>query len=258
MGPRQCIQTIASGGFRGIDHSFASAAPPSVLIATPLLIATQRRGRLAPVGNLGFVSIDGDPALLAALLSGVGASLFCLLSQGGVMVLALGRPQRSSGALVFFHGGRLVALTSLGACAALLAPWAASGVSPLVVVAPAALVVVLGLAVLGAGRRPRCCAPGPLSAAEGFAPAAVCLVRGFLWGLLPCPATLGMLLLAATQSTQAAGAMVMLGFAVGSSLALVPASMLLRRVGPVGPFGLWARPVLAGLCLIPAAVPWLC
>ncbi len=207
------------------------------------------------MGTFGFVSINGDPALLAALLSGVGASLFCLLSQGGVMVLALGRPQRSTSALVFLHGGRLVALTGLGACAVLLAPWAASGVSPLVVAAPAALVVVLGLAVQGARRHRRCCAAGPGPAGDGSAPALAWLGRGLLWGLLPCPATLGMLLLAATQSTQAAGAMVMLGFAVGSSLALVPASVVLRRVGPIGH---WGRPLLASLCLIPAAVPWLC
>jgi sulfite exporter TauE/SafE len=171
-------------------------------------------------------------SLPALFLLGLASSPHCAL-MCAPLTLA-GTPRR----LLALHGGRLLSYALLGGVAggfgaSLLWQLDRLGIAGPLRWLAAGLLVGLGLLQLRPHpTRPACCPP-PLSQRLLALPP---LVRGLLWGALPCALLYGVLALAALSGSAAQGSTLALAFGLGTSPLLLAGgglgAWLQRRLPP--------------------------
>jgi sulfite exporter TauE/SafE len=186
------------------------------------------------------ISLAGGAAL------GLASSLHCIGMCGGIAVLfgyspggcgaaAAGREQ------ALLHGGRIASYALLGAAAGSLGSAALGGIeagSGQALLRWAAAVSLGWMGLVTAGIAP---APALLAHGAGtgrwrmrlmlyLPPPARRMAGGVLWGLLPCGMVYGALLYAMFAGTALGGALVMLGFGLGTLPALALAGLGFRSM----------------------------
>ena len=204
--------------------------------------------------------------VLTALLAGLFGSTHCLAMCGGIAT-ALGSASHGSRAWqpLLYHGGRLLSYGTAGAIAGALGAaagfaFAVSSWGAILRLGTALMVIVIGLDIsLGTRAVARWLRVPERWGARlwrRFAPArrvmlvsaprTRALLLGLLWGWLPCGLVYSVLLAAAVAGGAAAGALIMLGFGLGT----VPAMSTLSYAGSWLPQrdGLMAR--LLGALLV--------
>jgi sulfite exporter TauE/SafE len=176
---------------------------------------------------------------------GLASSIHCVGMCGGISVLfgyspGCGDAKAASRAQALLHGGRIISYASLGALAGGIGSTALGGLDPgtshlLLRWAAALSLGWIGLAMAGL-------IPSPAFLAHAGLPrpamrlilrlpvAARRLVGGLAWGLLPCGMVYGALLFAAFAGTALSGALVMLGFGLGTLPALIAAGLGFTRI----------------------------
>ena len=189
--------------------------------------------------------------VLTALLAGLFGSTHCLAMCGGIAT-ALGSASHGSRAWqpLLYHGGRLLSYGTAGAIAGALG--AAAGFA----FAVSSWGAILRLGTRAVARWLRVPERWGARLWRRFAPArrvmlvsaprTRALLLGLLWGWLPCGLVYSVLLAAAVAGGAAAGALIMLGFGLGT----VPAMSTLSYAGSWLPQrdGLMAR--LLGALLV--------
>jgi sulfite exporter TauE/SafE len=183
------------------------------------------------------ISLAGGAAL------GLASSLHCVGMCGGISVLFGYSPgcgaQAASRTQAMLHGGRIISYMSLGALAGAVGSTALVGLDPgtghfLLRWAAALSLGWIGLAMVGLIPSPAFLAhaglPRPaMRLILGLPLAARRVVGGLAWGLLPCGMVYGALLFAMFAGTALGGALVMLGFGLGTLPALIVASLGFAR-----------------------------
>jgi sulfite exporter TauE/SafE len=185
--------------------------------------------------------------VLTALLAGLFGSTHCLAMCGGIAT-ALGSATQGSRAWqpLLYHGGRLVSYGTAGAIAGALGAaagfaFAVSSWGAILRLGTAVMVIVIGLDIsLGTTVVARW-----LRAPERWgarlwrrfvptrrvmlvsAPRTRAFLLGLLWGWLPCGLVYSVLLAAAVAGGAASGALIMLGFGLGT----LPAMSTLSYAG---------------------------
>ncbi len=179
------------------------------------------------------ISLVGGAAL------GLASSLHCVGMCGGISVLFGYSPgcggAQASRTQALLHGGRIVSYMSLGALAGSIGSTALGGLDPgaghfLLRWAAALSLGWIGLAMIGL-------IPSPAFLAHAGLPRLAMrlilrwplparrLVGGLAWGLMPCGMVYGALLFAMFAGTASGGALVMLGFGLGTLPALIAAGL---------------------------------
>jgi sulfite exporter TauE/SafE len=185
------------------------------------------------------ISLAGGVAL------GLASSLHCIGMCGGISVLfgysgtgcdtaAASREQ------ALLHGGRIASYTALGALAGGLGNAALSGVDPgsghaLLRWAAALSLGWIGLVTAGLAPAPAFLAHaspgrGMMSFMLHLPLPARRIAGGLAWGLLPCGMVYGALIFAMFAGTARGGALVMLGFGLGTLPALIAAGLGFGRM----------------------------
>lgn len=231
--------------------------------------------------------MTGALALLAAGAAvGFLGSAHCVAMCGGIAgALSLAQPPaRRHGAARLLHhaaysAGRLASYALAGALAGALGLAAATlfgGTAPLRVAA-ALLMVLLGLYLCGwrtglgwlerqGSRLWRRVAPLAARLRPGQSPLGAFALGG-LWGWLPCGLVYSALALAAAGGGAARGAVLMLGFGLGTLPALLATGLAAQRLGAVAPrarrlagamliaFGVWTFASSGAMTASDTAVP---
>lgn len=188
------------------------------------------------------ISLAGGAAL------GFASSLHCVGMCGGISVLfghmpGCGGTAAAGRAQALLHGGRIASYVALGSVAGALGSTAFGGLDPgmghhLLRWAAALSLGWVGLAMTGLIPSPAFLAhagiPRPAARLVLRMPvAARRFVGGLAWGLLPCGMVYGALLFAMFAGTAVRGALVMLGFGLGTLPALIAAGLGLARIQSV-------------------------
>lgn len=211
-----------------------------------------------------------DAALIGStFVLGLAGAPHCTAMCAGPCTAAIGRG--GAGAQWAFHAARLAGYAAAGAAvAAGVGALAALGqvasvARPLWTVLHAAL-LALGLWLLWQGRQPAwlagigrvpAAATGGTVVLQGAGGAPVrALAAGGLWVMWPCGLLQSALIVAAMTHTALAGATAMAAFAIASSLGLVAAPWLWRRLGRLGGAAAERWAVRAAGALIVAASGW--
>jgi sulfite exporter TauE/SafE len=186
------------------------------------------------------ISLAGGAAL------GLASSLHCIGMCGGIAVLFGYSPSGCGAAAAgreqaLLHGGRIASYALLGAAAGSLGSAALGGIeagSGQALLRWAAAVSLGWMGLVTAGIAP---APALLAHGAGtgrwrmrlmlhLPPPARRMAGGVLWGLLPCGMVYGALLYAMFAGTALGGALVMLGFGLGTLPALALAGLGFRSM----------------------------
>lgn len=185
-------------------------------------------------------------SLAGGAMLGLASSLHCISMCGGISLL-FGFSGSNCGAAIasreqaLLHGGRITSYMTLGAIAGgfgsvafssldpgngqLLLRWAAAislGWIGLVTAGIAPAPAFLGHTALPGRWRTRLMLQLPVPARR--------IVGGMIWGLFPCSMVYGALLFAMFTGTAIGGALVMLGFGLGTLPALAVAGLGFRQI----------------------------
>ena len=186
------------------------------------------------------ISLAGGAAL------GLASSLHCIGMCGGISLL-FGHGGRGGCGVAaagweqaLLHGGRIASYAALGALAGGLGNAALGGIDPaighgLLRWAAALSLGWIGLATAGLAPPPAFLGhamPGPwrMRLMLRLPISARRIAGGLAWGLLPCGMVYGALIFAMFAGTAFGGAMVMLGFGLGTLPALIAAGLGFARV----------------------------
>lgn len=189
------------------------------------------------------ISLSGGIAL------GLASSLHCIGMCGGISVL-FGHSGRARSAVAasrdqaWLHGGRIASYAALGALAGSMGQAALAGIDAgpahmLLRWAAAASLGWIGLAIAGLAPVPaflgHAAMPGrgAMRLMLHMPPAARRIAGGLAWGLLPCGMVYGALLFAMFAGTMLGGALVMLGFGLGTLPALIAVHLGFGRLQSV-------------------------
>jgi len=183
------------------------------------------------------------PVLAAALLTGVLGSAHCVGMCGGISGLFAVNANVASLSTqvpkaVMYNLGRILSYAVLGAIVALLGKTTVAIVPKIaapVRLASGILIILVGLQLAFGWRilAPLESAGSKLwnrvaPAAKGLVPVETmtqALGLGFIWGWLPCGLVYSVLLLAATTTEPASGALVMIAFGLGTMPAMLATGM---------------------------------
>jgi len=176
------------------------------------------------------ISLAGGAAL------GLASSLHCLGMCGGISLMLGGTAAGNQQALL--HGGRILSYAGLGALAGGLGSAAMGGVDPgtghaLLRWSAALSLGWMGLVTAGLAPAPAFlghAAPRAIRALLRLPLPARRIAGGLAWGLLPCGMVYGALLFAMFAGSALGGALVMLGFGLGTLPALVAAGLGFGRL----------------------------
>jgi len=175
---------------------------------------------------ISAITLSGGVAL------GLASSLHCVGMCGGISVLfghGGANPHREQALL---HGGRIASYATLGTLAGTLGQTALAGLDAgaahhLLRWAAAVSLGWIGLATAGMAPAPARLlhaalpARGAMRLMLHMPPAARRIAGGLAWGFLPCGMVYGALLYALFAGTALGGALVMLGFGLGTLPALI-------------------------------------
>jgi sulfite exporter TauE/SafE len=166
---------------------------------------------------------------------GLAGSLHCVGMCGPIVlawsVSSSGRMATQAAAQVFYHGGRLLTYSLLGALAGGFGHMISSlsRIESAASLAAGGLLLVAGLLMLGAIRRPQLIQIGP---ASWVTRAAGTLLRaqsrwrlGLVMGLLPCGLVYAALFKAMAHGNALDGALAMFGFGLGTAVPLIGLGM---------------------------------
>ncbi|BAK68505.1 hypothetical membrane protein [Sphingobium sp. SYK-6] len=185
-------------------------------------------------------------SLLGGVALGLASSLHCIGMCGGISLMfgyagGCTTPAADMRAQALLHGGRILSYALLGALAGAAGGLAAGQVDAAAghhLLRWAAAVSLGWMGLVTAGM-----APAPALLGHGFAPRRLMarallhmpvparrFAGGLAWGLLPCGMVYGALLFALFAGSAAGGALVMLGFGLGTLPALIAAGLGFGRL----------------------------